>query len=295
MSEESTSASLEFAEALDIQHDTDPATPESAQHIPHFGHAALFFGIAIAATMLCILIAIVPALVKHGMNVPAVTLLHAGAIGQLLGYGLTFAIAIPVFTGLWRRPFAVGISWTLSQARRYWWQLMLIGITLSVLGQLSEHFVHTPKDSDILKLLDTPLAAWLTAIAGALIAPIVEEIAFRGFLLPAIAFAYDWASLEKTPAARDHWHRTTTHTTAALIFSAIITSIAFAGLHAAQLHHAWGIVGILFVVSLVLCTVRIRLHSVAASSLVHMTYNSLLFLEMIVVTGGFRHLDKLTH
>ena len=34
--------------------------------------------------------------------------------------------------------------------------------------------------------------------------------------------------------------------------------------------------------------------SVAASALVHVSYNSILFLIMIVATGGFRHLDKLT-
>jgi hypothetical protein len=33
--------------------------------------------------------------------------------------------------------------------------------------------------------------------------------------------------------------------------------------------------------------------SLAASTLVHSVYNSLLFAVMLVETGGFRHLDKL--
>jgi membrane protease YdiL (CAAX protease family) len=46
-------------------------------------------------------------------------------------------------------------------------------------------------------------------------------------------------------------------------------------------------------VSLVLCAVRLRLNSLAASTLVHAAYNFTLFAGMLVATDGFRHLDKL--
>jgi membrane protease YdiL (CAAX protease family) len=64
-------------------------------------------------------------------------------------------------------------------------------------------------------------------------------------------------------------------------------------MHASQIGHAWGAVAMLFCVSVVLCEVRLRLRSVAASTLVHMSYNSALFVAMIVATGGYRHFDKL--
>jgi len=35
----------------------------------------------------------------------------------------------------------------------------------------------------------------LITLFGTLVAPMFEEIAFRGFLLPAFAIAYDWLSL----------------------------------------------------------------------------------------------------
>jgi len=50
---------------------------------------------------------------------------------------------------------------------------------------------------------------------------------------------------------------------------------------------------LLVCVSLVLCWVRLGIRSLAASVMVHATYNLLLFSMMALGTGGFRHLDKM--
>ena len=39
--------------------------------------------------------------------------------------------------------------------------------------------------------------------------------------------------------------------------------------------------------------VRIRLRSVAASALVHASYNFAVFLAAFIATGGYRHLERL--
>jgi len=284
-----------FPQALDIQHDTDPAQDHgTARRIPHLGHAALFFAIIAICVLCATLIVIVPVMITHPtIKTNMVALAQLGALGLLLGYGVAFGISFPVFQLLWKKSFLDGIHWTWRAARLRWWKLILLGFALSMLAQFAEHFVKTPKDIDILKLLNTPLAAWITAISGALIAPVVEEIAFRGFLLPALATAYDWLCLKRTPAARDHWQRTTDHSRSALILATVVSSAAFAALHAFQLHGAVGPVIILFFVAIVLSVVRIRFQSVAASALVHISYNSLIFIWMFIRTGGFRHLDKL--
>jgi membrane protease YdiL (CAAX protease family) len=121
----------------------------------------------------------------------------------------------------------------------------------------------------------------------------MEEIAFRGFLLPALATAYDWFTFPRTPAGIDRWQRTTAHTTPALVIAALLSSIPFAVMHAAQIGYAWGVVGILYGVSLVLSYVRIRMHSVACSALMHATYNFTIFAVMFVASHGFRHLELL--
>ena len=266
------------------------------------GHAALFFAIGIVSFILCAVVALGIAYALHpeahraagAPMTPTATEIHYAAVAQLVSYILTFAISFAVFPLMWHKSFLNGISWTFRAARLHWWKLVLLGIAISLIAGASEHLFKTPKDIDILKLLDTPASAWFTAIFGALIAPLVEEVAFRGFLLPAIATAYDWISLERTPAAVMRWQQTTSHTTPALVMAAVLSSAAFAALHGSQLHWPVGPLAILFCVSLAFSTVRIRLHSVAASALVHVSYNSLIFIGIIVGTGGFRHLDKLT-
>ena len=84
-----------------------------------------------------------------------------------------------------------------------------------------------------------------------------------------------------------HW------SVAALVVSCTITSIAFALVHADQLAHAWAPLAVLFAVSLVLCGVRLWTHSLAASTLIHATYNGTIFTILFFATGGFRHLDKI--
>jgi hypothetical protein len=126
-------------------------------------------------------------------------------------------------------------------------------------------------------------------------APVFEELAFRGFLLPSTASAWDWLRGQRreldegTSTDRDpRW------SIVALLASCTVTSIAFALVHADQLAHAWAPLSVLFAVSLVLCAVRLWTQSLAASTFIHATYNGTIFTILFFATGGFRHLDKIT-
>lgn len=280
-------------QALDIQHDTDPADERgNARRIPNLGHALIFFALMLGSIVLCVTIV----LATLHISTPKGATEHpiGSAIAEVLGYALTFAIAVPLFRMVWRRPFLEGISWNGRAARLRWWQLLLFGCALSIVAELLlSLLVKTPSTSDISKLLTTPLTAWITVVVGSFTAPVVEEIGFRGFLLPALATAYDWLSLDRTPIGRDRWQRTSNHTPGGLVFGALLSSVAFAGLHGMQLHWAtWPLVNI-FLVAIVLAAVRIKFRSVAASVLVHFAYDALLFLQIVVVTHGFHHLDKM--
>lgn len=277
---------------LDIQHDTDPAREvPPARRIPHLGHALTYFSL----NTLCIALGLIVALaaVHAGSQESALQHPIAAALGQLGGYALTFAIAIPLFPLFWGRSFWQGISWTARPVRLHWWKLVLVGIGLSLLAQLADNFIKTPSDSDLLQLFRTPASAWITAVLGTVVPAFAEEVAFRGFLLPALATAYDWLSLERTPAALRRWETTSDHTGGAWFFGAVFSSVLFAGLHGFQLHGSHLPLIPLFFVSLALCAVRIRTQSVAAAFFVHAVYDGILFLEMAIATGGFHHLDKL--
>jgi len=158
------------------------------------------------------------------------------------------------------------------------------------------HVLHYPaQDATIDEFFLTSSSAWVTTFFGILVAPVFEEICFRGFLLPAFAIAYDWLSLPRTPEARLRWHTTATLTPISLIFSAVLTSILFAAMHAEQIAHIWAALLALFTISLLLTYVRVKTQSVAASAMVHAAYNGLVFLTVLIFTGGYRHLDRMTH
>jgi hypothetical protein len=278
--------------ALDIQHDTDPARDHGpAKHIPHIGHALLFFSLAWFTMVLC---AILLLAARH-VRLEDVAHGHAGlaVIAQAIAYILTLAISWLLFRKLWERPFSVGLQWNFLAVRRWWYWIIPIGVVLSGVAQYSLRFFAPPKGNPVGELMKTAAGAWWMTAFGVLLAPLAEEIAFRGFLLPALAVAYDWAVMERTPAGLQRWQSSTMNSRAALVFSAIFSSVPFALLHAGQVSHAWGALSLLYVVSLVLSTVRIRTHSVACSTLMHMTYNFTIFAAMFVMTGGYRHLDKL--
>jgi uncharacterized protein len=80
---------------------------------------------------------------------------------------------------------------------------------------------------------------------------------------------------------------------AAMAVASVLTSIPFALLHVDQQGHALGPFLLLILVSLILCTVRLKTRSLAASTLVHACYNFILFSLALIGTGGFRHFDKM--
>jgi membrane protease YdiL (CAAX protease family) len=78
-----------------------------------------------------------------------------------------------------------------------------------------------------------------------------------------------------------------------MVIASILVSVPFAAMHAEQQGYALGPFVLLILVSLVLCAIRLQTRSLAASVVVHSTYNFLLFAVMVISTGGFKHLDKM--
>lgn len=275
--------------ALDIQHDTDPAQDHGpARRIPHMGHAIIFFSLAFLLINLCGVAVFTLAHIRlDAVAQHPGTALSSEALAELL----TLAISFWLFPHLWDLSFLRGIHWNLLAARRYWYWIVAGGVLLSAAAQGTLQFLPTPKSTPIDKIMTSPHAAWLVMIYSILLAPPIEEIAFRGFLLPALATAYDWLALERSPAGLDRWQRSSLHSTSALIFAAIFCSVPFAILHGEQLSYAWDVLGVLYVVSLTLSFVRIRTHSVACSALMHATYNFTIFVVAFISSGGFKHLQ----
>lgn len=273
---------------------SDAAGPGVPARVPHLGHAILF--VSLAALMLFVFSALLVGLSHPADAQKIVTSVMKPKIliaVQTLAYIATLVASYFFFPLLWHRPFGNGIQWDFVTARRNAYKLIPIGLLTGFGVQAFSSLIPVPKNIPMDDFFRTPSDVWLVTAFGTLLAPMAEEICFRGFLLPAFAIAYDWLSLPKTPAARERWHMTTNLTPTALVFATIVSSIFFVLLHAEQLAHAWAALAVLLVVSLILTAVRIKTRSVASSTLVHASYNASVFLTLFIATGGYRHLERL--
>jgi membrane protease YdiL (CAAX protease family) len=274
------------------------------RRIPNFGHTVLFFMVAIIVLLLTSVCAFALVMGLHllGAETPEKLLREPRLLipSMAAGYLIAGAIVWAIFTYLWQQPFLQGLRWNFSIVRRRWVPLLAGGVVLSLAVQFLSNFLPIPKTLPIDDFFRTPADVWMVALFGTLLAPVCEELAFRGFLLPSLASAWDWLrSFRRAPEASlvvsdrgaqddPRW------SIPALLFSCTVTSIAFALVHADQLAHAWAPLAVLFGVSLVLCGVRLWTHSLAASTLIHATYNGTIFTILFFGTGGFRHLDKIS-
>jgi len=187
--------------------------------------------------------------------------------GQALAYLLVLAYMYVLVARERRRPdFLTAIHWNWPHNIAGY---VLGGFVLSLALQAVAHLLPIPKDLPIDSFFRTPAEAWVLGILSVTLAPLMEELFFRGFLYPVLARSLG------------------------LPVAVFLTALGFALLHGAQLGFAWGPVLVIFLVGLVLTMVRSKTNSVAAGVLVHMAYNGTITVAMFAATDGFRHLEKL--
>ena len=264
---------------------TDP-TPQTTR-IPNLLHLLLFLALTFFSLILCeaILISTHPhAWMKTLANQ------RLQLFVNIATYAVALGSAALIFPLLWKRSFGQGISWNAAQAKL---GFIPIGLGLGFLSQAVSTLLPIPKKMPIEDIFQTPGIIWVLALFGTFVAPLFEEIVFRGFLLSGIAIVVDYLMMPKSLDALETWRTSDGFSTNALAFSSIITSLCFAAIHAPQLGFSVAALALLTAVSLVLCYVRIRTKSVAASVIVHTCYNLSVFLTLFISTSGFHQMDKL--
>ena len=270
----------------------------SSARIPHLGHLCLLLAFMLFG-FVCMVVLMFTAMYFHldGVTNPdqIKTNVHYLLGSEAVLYLVTLALSFPLFPLLWNKSFFAGIHWRGATALQLGWRLPAIALGCFVLAAIDDKLLPGPEHAPIEEIFRSPGAAWLMFGFGVTLAPFFEEIVFRGFLLPALATAWDWAIEKSTgkPArpldatGHPHW------SIFAMVLASIATSLPFAMMHAEQTGHSLGPFLLLIAVSLVLCAVRLVTRSLAASTLVHACYNFLLFSTMLIGTGGFRHFDKM--
>jgi membrane protease YdiL (CAAX protease family) len=291
----STASSDRPAELFQTWSHTSIASPKRIPHLGHLCLLAAFAGIGFVCATVLMLIAL------HFHFFGAKNLTDAGTnVHYILGfeailYLVAFSLALVIFPLFWNKSFFAGIQWRGATALYLGWWLPATALGCFALAALDQAVLPGPANAPIEDIFRSPGAAWLMFGFGVVFAPFFEEMAFRGFLLPALATAWDWA-IEKSTGRPPRPLDATGHpqwSIFAMVIASIFTTLPFALMHAEQQGNSMGPFVLLIVISLILCAVRIVTRSLAASTLVHACYNFLLFALMLVSTGGFRHLEKL--
>lgn len=272
--------------------------PPSEERIPHIGHVGLLsllvlFGLV--GTMMLVPLA----LHFHLFGISAITQAatdYRYALGsQAIQYFITFAGSLIVFPLIWHKPFFEGIHWHVDAVRHRIGRLVSVAVFCFFVAIVNGMLMPGPTNAPIDQLFHAPGAAWVLFFFGITLAPFFEEMAFRGFLLPAFCTAYDWTIEHITGVPRrpldaydnPQW------SLSAMIIGSVLTSAPFALMHGSQTSWSLGPFLLLIFVSLMLCWVRLSTRSLAASTLVHASYNFMLFSFMLLGTHGFKHLDKM--
>jgi uncharacterized protein len=189
--------------------------------------------------------------------------------GQSLAYLLVLAYMYVLVRWERGRPdFLAAIHWNWPP-RSVLAACLFGGLVLSVGLQILAHFLPIPRELPIDSFFQTSAEAWALSILSVTLAPLMEELFFRGFLYPVLARSLG------------------------LPVAVFLTALGFAALHGMQLMFSWGPVLVIFLVGVVLTLVRAQTNSVSSGVLVHMAYNGTITAAMFAATDGFRHLEKL--
>jgi hypothetical protein len=284
-------------ESLFARYEFVPPRP-AVRRIPNFGHFVVFILLGVGGYLTSGLV-VLAAVHQHMFGVAtfkqAEEEIHYRLGSQAAWYLITLVFCVWVFPLLWQRSFFDGLEWRASAAVRQRWRLFGAALACFGVAIIDEIVLPGPTNTPIDQTFRMPGAVWLLFVFGVTLAPLIEEIAYRGFLLPALCTAYDWVVEHLTGSlapgvdtiGRPRWSMP------AMVVASIISSIPFALMHGDQTAYSLGPFLLLVCVSLVLSWVRLGTRSLAASVLVHASYNLLLFSLMFLGTGGFKHLDKM--
>jgi membrane protease YdiL (CAAX protease family) len=178
--------------------------------------------------------------------------------GQFLGYLLWFIALRWLLLMKYDRPFwsSLGWRWPREGILRY----VTFGMLLTVFVIMLAAVLRTPQiKSPMDELMDSNLSITMVGISAVALAPVCEELAFRGFLQPLLQL-----SVGAWPAV-------------------LLTALPFALMHGSQYAWNWQRLLLLTVAGSAFGWVRVRSGSTLAATAAHATYNFSYFLTFILI------------
>ena len=185
---------------------------------------------------------------------------------QFVAYVLTVGFIYLMVTWKYRRRFWEAVRWKAVGEQTS--LFLTAGVMLAFASQLIPVLFPSDRPLPIEKLFNSPTSGYLLAAFGILIAPFVEELVFRGVMYPVFERRLG------------------------LMLAVVLTAALFAAIHAPQLGRGWPQVTAIFVVGLALSYARGRTGSLVPAYLIHLSYNSTLFVLLYISTDHFRKLPS---
>ncbi len=263
-------------------------SPELFSEPPHFSHPRLpedirvpwgvgdlvFFIIVAAAGTFAIGLIVVGTFVAFGVKITAFEqsgrdqALVSIVAQVIIDFALLGYLALQIRLRF-REPFWQTIGWRhidsgIIPRWLAYGSLVFAGVVISFLVDAASNLYPPKGNLPIDAVYQDRLSAFLFLLMAVLLAPVVEETIFRGYIYPAIA---------KT------WGVTV---------SVLITGALFGLLHGFQLGGALWQIALLITVGIVFTWIRATARTVAASYCMHLGYNSFLFVGFLVSTHFLR-------
>src|ERR1700674_2638558 len=190
---------------------------------------------------------------------------------NVLWYALLFLFLYVTLAVLRDVPFWRSLGWRKLNANPTsgtgsGWMYFFSGCGLAIFVALASYNMKNTEHLPIQEIFKNRSGAILLMAMAVLVAPLVEETVFRGYLYPLFA-----RSLGVFPGI-------------------LITGVLFGLMHGSQLGWTWRLVLLLSLVGVIFTFARARTGTVMASFLLHLGYNSMIALTSIIATKGFQHM-----
>jgi uncharacterized protein len=226
-------------------------------------------GIALVSVAMMLALRLAGMAPAHILKSPDATSLIAIVAQIILDLGLLAYMAANIRLRF-HAPFWRTIGWRPLETRLAsrtlpYFAFVLGGFSLAAIVAVAESLFPPKHPLPIQTMTENPNAALLFMLSAVLVAPIVEETIFRGYLYPVAARSLGVG------------------------LGIVLTGTLFGLLHAGQLWGGWWQIALLVIVGIVFTIARAATRTVVASYILHASYNALPVIAALLSSAKWRH------
>lgn len=234
-----------------------PLPPPEREPFWSYGDLLIFAGLAIPCMLLGIGIAKAAFWILHLH--PAVKTWELLA-AQFAGYALLFAMLLALFRIEYDRPLWRSLAWVTPHLPFF--SVVTSGVGLAMAVLLLGALIRTPHtENPLTELLKNPTSLILVAIFGSIVAPVCEELVFRGFVQPLLVRS--WGA----------------------VAGILATALPFGLLHFQEYGNSWRHVLLITLSGVAFGWMRQATGSTKAAAGMHASYNAFQFVLLWMAKG----------